>query len=176
MEPERALPGALIRPAADVELPAVGELCVAAYSPFLAGDHLYVAELRDAARRAELAELLVAVDGDRVLGTVTFVPRGGPLGEIARPDEAEFRMLAVDPAARGRGVGTALLRHVLDGSRARGRAGVVCSSLPSMRAAHRMYERLGFARAPERDWSPLDGVELLAFSLRLDVPGDGRLK
>ncbi len=36
-----------------------------------------------------------------------------------------------------------------------------------MRAAHRIYERLGFTRDPERDWSPLPGVELLAFALRL---------
>jgi hypothetical protein len=36
-----------------------------------------------------------------------------------------------------------------------------------MRAAHAIYERLGFTRAPERDWSPLPGVRLLAFTLSL---------
>jgi len=34
-----------------------------------------------------------------------------------------------------------------------------------MRAAHRIDRRLGFARVPERDWSPLPGVELVAFAL-----------
>jgi ribosomal protein S18 acetylase RimI-like enzyme len=154
-----------IRPAAAAEFPVLADLCVAAYAPFVAGDHLYIAELRDVARRAADAELLVAADDGRVLGTVTFVPAGGPLGEIAAPDEAEFRMLAVDPGARGRGVGTALLARVLDDSRDRGRAGVVCSSLPQMRAAHRIYERAGFRRAPQRDWSPVAGVDLLAFAL-----------
>jgi len=76
-------------------------------------------------------------------------------------------MLAVDPSARGLGVGTALLRRILDESRRRGRTGVVCSSLPEMRAAHRIYARLGFTRAPERDWSPLPGVDLLAFAIPL---------
>ena len=152
-----------IRHATAADFPALADLCVAAYEPFLTGDHLYIAELRDVARRAAAAELLVAGD---VLGTVTYVPDGGPLGEIAGPNEAEFRMLAVHPAARGRGVGTALLRHVVDDSRRRGRAGVVCSSLPEMRAAHRIYERLGFQRVPERDWSPLPGVDLVAFALR----------
>lgn len=156
-----------IRHAAAGEFPTLANLCVAAYAPFVAGDHVYVAELRDVARRAADAELLVAVDDRRLLGTVTFVPDGGPLGEIAGPREAEFRMLAVDPAAHGRGVGTALLRRVLEESRRRGRAGVVCSSLPEMRAAHRIYERLGFRRAPQRDWSPVPGVELLAFALDL---------
>jgi GNAT superfamily N-acetyltransferase len=151
-----------IRSAAPAEFAAVADLCVAAYEPFVSGDHHYLAELRDAPRRAAEAELLVAVDHGRLLGTVTFVPAGGPLGEIGRPGEAEFRMLAVDPAAQGRGVGTALLRHVVDESAGRG---IVCSSLPEMRAAHRVYERLGFRRDPERDWSPVPGIRLLAFAL-----------
>jgi GNAT superfamily N-acetyltransferase len=79
--------------------------------------------------RAADAKLLVAAAGGRVLGTVTFVPDGGPLGQIAGPHEAEFRILAVEPSAHGRGVGTALLRRVLDDSRRHGRASVVCSSL-----------------------------------------------
>jgi ribosomal protein S18 acetylase RimI-like enzyme len=81
-------------------------------------------------------------------------------------------MLAVAPAAQGRGVGTALLQRVLDDSRARGKTGVVCSSQPEMRAAHRIYERLGFTRAPARDWSPVPGVALLAFAISLG-PGAG---
>jgi ribosomal protein S18 acetylase RimI-like enzyme len=154
-----------IRHAVPAEFPVVADVCVAAYAPFVSGDHVYLAELRDVARRAAAAELLVAAEDGRVLGTVTFVPDGGPLGEIAGPREAEFRMLAVDPAAHGCGVGTALLARVIEDSRRRGRAGVVCSSQPAMRAAHRIYERLGFRRVPERDWSPLPGVDLLAFAI-----------
>jgi hypothetical protein len=37
------------------------------------------------------------------------------------------------------------------------------STLATMTAAHRVYGRLGYARDPSRDWSPLPGVELLAF-------------
>jgi GNAT superfamily N-acetyltransferase len=156
-----------IRPATPPELPAVADLCVAAYAPFLSGDHHYVAALRDVARRAAEAELLVAAEPERgtLLGTVTFVPDGGPLGEIAGPGEAEFRMLAVAPTAQAGGVGTALTQYVLGESRRRAKHGVVCSSLPEMRAAHRVYERLGFRRAPERDWSPAPGVELAAFAI-----------
>ena len=154
-----------IRPASRAEHAAVGELCVAAYAPYLDGDAEYMATLRDAAGRAAAAELLVAADDDRLLGTVTFVPDGGPLGEIATPEEAEFRMLAVDPSAQGRGVGLALTQRVLDESQRREKTGVVCSSLAEMRAAHRIYERLGFRRAPARDWSPVPGVDLLAFVL-----------
>jgi len=152
-----------IRPARAAEFAAVADVCEAAYGPYLEAASPYRAVLRDVARRAEHAELLVAADDGRVLGTVTFVSDGGPLGEIAAPDEAEFRMLAVDPAAQGRGVGAALLARVIDDSRARGKAAVVCSSQRGMRAAHRVYERAGFRRAPDRDWSPAEGVRLLAF-------------
>jgi ribosomal protein S18 acetylase RimI-like enzyme len=157
-----------VRHAVEEEFERVADLCVAAYEPFLADTGTYIDTLRDVATRAAGAEVLVAADPrGAVLGTVTFVPDGGPLGEIATPEETEFRMLAVDPAAQGRGVGTALMRHVVEASRALGRDRVVCSSQPSMRAAHRVYERFGFTRVPERDWSPIPGVVLQAFALSL---------
>jgi ribosomal protein S18 acetylase RimI-like enzyme len=155
-----------IRRAVPDEYAAVGDLCVAAYGDLLDGTGDYVDALRDAAGRAADAELLVAVD-EQLLGTITFVADGGPLGEIAKPDETEFRMLAVSPAAQGRGIATALLQHLIDETARRGRAGIVCSSQPAMRAAHRIYAKLGFTRDPERDWSPLPGVDLLAFARRL---------
>jgi len=161
------VPDVAIRPARPPEFPAIGDLCVAAYVPFVAAGDGYAAVLRDVGRRAAAAEVLVAADGDALLGTVTFVPAGGPLGEIARPGETEFRMLAVDPAAQGRGVGAALLGHVVGATRRLGFAGVVCSSQPAMRAAHRVYDRFGFRRDPTRDWSPEPGIELIAFALRL---------
>ena len=162
-----------IRHADPADFAAIADLCVAAYAPFVAGED-YVDVLRDVPRRAADAQLLVATDPDGagVVGTVTFVPDGGLLGEIALPHETEFRMLAVDPAAQGRGVGTALLRRVVDDSRRPGIEAVVCSSQAEMVAAHRIYERLGFRRVPERDWSPVPGVDLLVFVLPL--PADPR--
>lgn len=46
-----------------------------------------------------------------------------------------------------------------------GLSGVVLSTQASMESAHRIYRRLGFARTPERDWSPLPGFTLLTFRL-----------
>jgi len=159
-----------IRRARGDDIAAVGEVTVAAYADFTAGDaDGYVQHLRDAASRDREAELWVATpdDSDEILGTVTITPSGSPWREIARDGEGEFRMLAVAPAAQGQGVGTALVDLVLDRFRADGARAVVMSTLPVMMAAHRIYERAGFVRDPERDWSPLPGVDLLAFALRL---------
>jgi ribosomal protein S18 acetylase RimI-like enzyme len=155
-----------IRLATPAEYAQVADVCAAAYAELIPPGSAYETVLRDVGRRAEHAQVLVAA-GERVLGTVTFVPAGGPMGEIAGREETEFRMLAVDPAAQGRGVAASLVGEVIDRTRALGRSAIVCSSLPEMRAAHRVYERAGFRRAPERDWSPTPGVALLAFTLAL---------
>jgi hypothetical protein len=44
---------------------------------------------------------------------------------------------------------------------------MVLSTDPLMTTAHRLYERLGFTRLPERDWSPVPGAELLVYALDL---------
>jgi ribosomal protein S18 acetylase RimI-like enzyme len=164
-----------IRAARPEEYADVGELTARVYldGGFVRAGSPYLSTLRDAARRAREAELLVAVDGGgRLLGSVTFATGGSPYAETAEaPGEAGFRMLVVDPDARGRGVGEALVRAGLDRARELGAATVRLSSQPEMRAAHRLYERLGFRRTPERDWSPLPGVELITYALVLTPPG-----
>ena len=52
--------------------------------------------------------VIIPVEGDEVLGCVTCCPPGSPWRELAGEHEGEFRMLAVAPAARGRGAGAAL--------------------------------------------------------------------
>lgn len=154
-----------LRRATPADHDAVSRVVVAAYAPFTQGRHDdYVDSLADSARRDRGAELWVATDGDgTVLGSVTVCPPGSPWREIATEDEAEFRTLAVDPGARGRGVGAALLDLVERRARVAGESAIVLSSLPSMSAAHRLYERGGYRRAPERDWEPRPGVSLVAF-------------
>jgi ribosomal protein S18 acetylase RimI-like enzyme len=161
------LGGVTIRPARPAEHAVVGDLCVAAYRAAGVAVASYEPRLRDVAGRAAGAEVLVAQDGgERLVGTVTFV-LGGPMREIATPEEGEFRMLAVDPAAGGRGIGTTLVEVCAERARAAGMTGLVCSSQTTMAAAHAVYRKLGFVRDPARDWSPVPGVELVAFALAL---------
>jgi ribosomal protein S18 acetylase RimI-like enzyme len=112
---------------------------------------------------------LVAVDGaGTLLGTVTIAPPGSPWSQVAAADELEFRMLGVASAARGRGVGEALTRRVIDRAVELGLRGVTLSSSVEMAAAHRLYERLGFYRTPNLDWSPRPGVALVTYRLDLN--------
>ena len=158
----------VVRRARPEDLAAAGEVTVAAYAEFTTGpDDHYIALLRDAARRDREAELWVAERDGEVLGTVTIALPGSPWREIGADDEGEFRMLAVSPAARRQGVGEALTRLVTDRFRDLGFRGLVLSSLAEMTSAHRVYERHGFVRAPERDWSPVPGVDLIAFTKEL---------
>ncbi len=145
-----------IRPAEEADLAAVGAITVEAYrvDGFLEGTEDYADTLADAAARFQAADLLVAVDASgEVLGSVTVVRPGTPYAEVSEPGELEFRMLSVAASARGRGVGDALVRAVIDQARAIGVERVVLSSSEKMLAAHRLYRRLGFTRLPDRDWA-----------------------
>jgi ribosomal protein S18 acetylase RimI-like enzyme len=159
----------VIRPAREEELAAVGELTVQAYdADGFVSTTSYAEQLADARRRHAEAELLVAVDDTGVLlGTVTIAEPGSPWREIGTAGQLEFRMLAVSPSARGRGIGEALARRVLDVAVERGFSGVAMSSSTNMLAAHRLYERLGFRRTPELDWSPAPNVPLITYRLDL---------
>ncbi|HEX3791201.1 MAG TPA: GNAT family N-acetyltransferase [Pseudonocardiaceae bacterium] len=152
------------------ELADIGAITVQAYQVdgHVSASQEYAAELADTGRRARDAELLVAVTGaEQPIGTVTVVRPGTPFAEISKPDELEFRMLAVHPAARRTGVAARLVQEVLLRARAEGYRRVVLSSTDRMNPAHRLYTRLGFQREPDRDWNPNPQVHLLAFALDL---------
>ena len=113
------------------------------------------------------ADVLVALDGELV-GCVTFVPDGSsPWAELLEEGEAGIRMLAVLPAAQGRGAGRALLDACVLAAGRLGRSALLLHTTPWMSAAHRLYERAGFERFPERDWLPVPEVPLLAYRLPL---------
>ncbi|GAA1180673.1 GNAT family N-acetyltransferase [Ornithinimicrobium humiphilum] len=146
----------------------VGRLLVAAYAPSgMAPDEPYWHHLRDTAARTRDAEVWVAELDGRVVGTVTWAGAGSSQQEIAQEGEAEFRMLGVDPGVQGRGVGRALLQAIEDRARTDGYPALVLCSATWMTSAHRLYERAGFHRIPERDWSPTPTVDLLAYRLPL---------
>ncbi len=161
-----------VREALPDEYDAIGELTVDAYSAFpeIVADAGYLDEIRDVARRASDCPIYVAIDDDgSVVGGAMYVPGPeNPHAEAEREGEAGIRMLAVAPTAHRRGIGTALAAALVDRARSDARARVVLLSLPSMTAAHAMYERLGFRREPSRDWEYRPGEFLVCFTVPLD--------
>jgi GNAT superfamily N-acetyltransferase len=107
--------------------------------------------------------VLVAVDDEgRLLGGVTYIPGPGPMAWFDGADEAGVRMLAVDPAAQGRGAGADLVAACVERARGAGKARVLLHTTAPMTAAHRLYERAGFRRDPARD-ELIAGDLLLAY-------------
>jgi ribosomal protein S18 acetylase RimI-like enzyme len=170
----------LLRLALPHEADAVGALTVAGYDAdaFLtladgSFDQEYATWLADGATRARDGVLMVAVQSEELLGTVTWCPPGSPFREISTSDDqGEIRTLSVAPEARGRGVGSALVDWCIEEARTTGLAEILLSTLPEMTTAHRLYESRGFVRRPELDWSPFPDVALWGFSLALgDLAG-----
>jgi ribosomal protein S18 acetylase RimI-like enzyme len=154
-----------VQPARPEDFDRIAELTVGVYvDGGLASDE-YAPELADVGGRASRSELLVVRDADdEVVGSVALV-LAGDFGNVTTSDEeAAFRMLVVDPAAQGRGLGELLVSTCLDRARAAGKRRMVISTDPRMTTAHRLYERLGFSRLPERDWSPVPGVDLMVYA------------
>ena len=123
----------------------------------------YLEHIADVDARVGTAEVFIALEGNRVLGSATL-----ELGERIddddpplAPDEAHIRMLGVDPAARGRGVARALMDACFDAARARGRTRMTLYTTQRMPVAQAMYEGMGFERLAERVFP--DGFVLLAY-------------
>lgn len=154
-----------VRLAQPTELGRVGEITLEGYAhdAFVTDTDDYAHELADAAARAVEAELYVAVHADALVGTVTFCPPGSVLRELSGDGEAEFRMLAVRPEARGLGVGRALVNRCFERSAELGLGQILLCSMTGMASAHALYASFGFVRDPRLDWEPTPGITLWAF-------------
>jgi putative acetyltransferase len=87
-------------------------------------------------------EVLLAREGDRVLGCVALIPEGDGVWELAK--------MAVDATLRGRGTGRLLITAAVAEARRRGATSLVLASSVDLPAAVHLYESVGFRHvAPE---------------------------
>ena len=162
----------LVRLARADEYARVGQLTVAAYTADYDLPAGYLASLSQVEERARAHEVWVVEN--RVTGALeasVATPRaGGFISDLGQPGELDFRLLAVAPEARGKGFGALLTNHVIELARQRGLQRVVMNSGDIMVGAHRLYEKLGFSRIPERDLSFTDGGNtIVIFTFGLDL-------
>lgn len=148
-----------IRRVADDEVESVAALLLRAneehlsvFPPDVARS--YRLELADVAGRLPFAEIYVAVTEGRPVGSVTYLPDAA-LDDHPWPEGgAVLRLLAVDPGARGRGLGRRLTAVCIDRAREQGAGFLALHTAPLMAAARHLYEGLGFTRTPVYDFDP----------------------
>jgi ribosomal protein S18 acetylase RimI-like enzyme len=162
-----------IRNARDDELDAAAEVMVAAYEEYIPPDAAgelrgYRKEIRDVRSRRRHATLIVAEEGARILGAVTYYPDGSREPNGGWPREwAVIRLLAVHPDARGRGIGRTLTTECIRRARAAGCAAMGLHTTEFMSVARAMYERMGFVRIPDFDFWPIPEIHVMAYHLDL---------
>ncbi len=144
--------GIEVRPVRPQEYEEAGRVTALAYREFANGEDWdrYLERIADVGRRARVALVLVAVDGERVLGSATL-ELGDRIEDDDPPledDEAHIRMLGVHPNARGGGVARALIEACFTQAAAVGRTRMTLHTTQRMQAAQAMYEAWGSNACP----------------------------
>jgi len=121
----------------------------------------------------EPATQIVAEQGSRIVGAVLLyrvATDGDGRTPFPRP-YPEVRLLAVAPAARGKGIGEALMRECIRRARRSGATTLALHTTDLMRAAMRLYTRMEFKREPELDFRPRPEVTIKGYVLDLQEGG-----
>lgn len=166
-----------IRDAAEGEEGEVLALVSAVYEEFLpllpaeAAGQLRT-DMGALARGTPFTDLIVAARDGRMVGAVWYYRDGSGYHERWPVGWAAFRLLAVAPSARGLGTGRALVEECVRRAEASGCAAIGMHTMPFMRAARRLYERMGFGVVPALSGEHVSGFEVIGYLKELE-PGAG---
>lgn len=118
----------------------------------------------------DAAERIVAERMGKIVGSVLLYPPSvsayGAGAEVGTAGP-EVRLLAVDPAMRGHGIGGALMRECIQRARRDGFTALGLHTMDVMQSAMQLYERMGFVRVPELDFRPAEGIVVKGYNLDL---------
>ena len=167
-----------VREAKTEELKSIGSLMVRVYEalegfPDQKEQPSYYELLRNVGKLTDNHDirLFVAVDNtEQISGAVVYVTDMRSYGSGgSAPQEKNacgFRLLAVAPEMRGKGVGKLLTQHCIDTGRTSKAQIMVIHTTASMKLAWGMYERMGFVRAEDLDFDQ-GGLPVYGFRLKL---------
>ncbi len=115
--------------------------------------------------------LLVAVSSNKKIegavvyfGDMKYYGSGGTATH--EKNASGFRLLAVDPGARGKGVGRLLINTCLQIAKDESQKQMIIHSTKAMQIAWEMYESMGFTRSHDLDFAQED---LQVFGFRLNL-------
>jgi ribosomal protein S18 acetylase RimI-like enzyme len=166
---------ATIRDVRNSELDETARLMVECYRQYAdqIPEHLwkeYAEEIADVKRRLPFSDLIVAERNGRIIGAVTYYADATMSEHEGWPEGfAEIRLLAVDPNARGFGLGRLLTEECINRARNEGIRTIGLHTSKLMEVARDMYERMGFQRAPEFDFTPDPDVDIVATAYTLTI-------
>lgn len=112
---------------------------------------------------------IAEIDGEPV-GSIVCVS-AEPGNPNAR--KAKLRLLWVEPAGRGRGVGAMLVRRCVDFAREQGYAAMTLWTVSMLHSARRLYQAEGFALASEEPVRMFGQDDLTAQVWELDLTAGG---
>lgn len=165
-----------VRSAHPQEYTAIGQLMVQVYSQLEAfpkpdeqpNYYKLLANVGDLTAKPG-TEILVAVDAhDNLAGAIVYfddMKNYGSGGTATQEQNSSgIRLLAVDPATRGKGVGKLLTLACVAKAKEKNHRQVILHTTQAMQVAWKMYENLGFKRSDDLDF--VQG-ELKVFGFRL---------
>lgn len=168
----------IVRKATSSEFEEIGKLMVEAYSQLEGfpkpseqpGYYKMLAAVGEFADKPKAA-LLTAVSSEETIeggvvyfGDMQYYGSGG----IATQEKntSGFRLLAVSPSARGKGIGRLLTEACINKAREDGNRQMIIHTTMAMQLAWKMYEHMGFKRSEDLDF--MQG-ELAVYGFRLHL-------
>jgi len=167
-----------IRDATPTEFRQIGALMVAVYSQLEGfpspeeqpGYYKLLANIGSLTSNPK-TRLLIAITDDGYIGggvvyfgNMKYYGSGGTA--TAEKNAAGFRLLAVDPKTRGKGLGSLLTKACIDIAKEQGLPQMIIHSTEAMQIAWKMYKNMGFTRSPDLDFMQ-DKLPVFGFRLAL---------
>lgn len=159
---------ATIRDYREPDAPALNGLALAAFTQFKEHYSDWPSMAASISRMSDLAnngEIVIAETNGRLAGGVVYVPGGAPKAAYFDQSWPIIRMLVVDPASRGMGLGRALTEECFRRARRDHASLIALHTTPIMTVALPMYLRMGFER--RHDAPPIHGVPYAVYTMIL---------
>ena len=121
----------------------------AEFEPHFSDWPLFNANVAKMPGLAQTGEIIVAEDDGRIVGAVAYIGPKAKKPAFFDPAWPVIRMLVVDPAARGKGVGRQLTEECLRRAERDQARVIALHTTPIMTVALPMYLRMGFVKTGE---------------------------